>query len=38
MKIRFNEMCPCGSGLKFKDCCLFSNKNKKLKEERTKCQ
>jgi len=24
-KVRRNDMCPCGSGKKFKKCCMFRN-------------
>lgn len=31
MKISVNEKCPCGSGLKYKKCCLLLHKGKKAK-------
>ena len=29
MKIRRNDLCPCGSGKKYKKCCLYKSDQKK---------
>jgi hypothetical protein len=37
MKIQRNQICPCGSGRKYKKCCLISSQVKKaLSKQRTK--
>lgn len=33
-KIGRNDLCPCGSGLKYKNCCLKSGKYEKLTKEK----
>ena len=32
-RISRNETCPCGSGLKFKKCCLRDSGDKRFKED-----
>lgn len=36
LKVGRNDPCPCGSGLKFKKCCLMKNEVNPLIEEHTK--
>ena len=36
IKVGHNDPCPCGSGLKFKKCCLMKNEVNPLIEEHTK--
>ena len=35
-KIGRNGLCPCGSGKKYKKCCIFKKRIKTLKERRQK--